>query len=456
MWVILLLLTATRGTASDRDVAAGVKAYKAQHFAQASIVMSEVLDRDPTEPQALYYLAGSLDSLGLHNAAAQEYGAILERGPSGAYFKYALPKFAAGVAESGDWSPLAAIAAKVPESAWPSSSTSVLAYALALRLVERGDLATARTSLRLVSSRSDVFPPSQLLEGQIFESQGNFKAALRSYAQLSQPTEPDPQADLKAMVKEQTGYVESGSAASAERNQTARDRGALALARLGVALGQPGDARAKLAGVGTRSPLWRRAQLLLAEMEVQAGAPKAALRRLGLLQAPTTKAGPPADYLPEAPLLEAEAHLSACDTKRATKALDRGAAERSTLAAWLDAAPSSESGSRPEVVLTLRIDDSPPAAVAARLQQDPEYAALAGRLKSLEAERERARTFDAAWRKAAGPRVGAALDAARRSVEHRLQARSQVVLDTLGADLARAEAATQALRTRSEAACAAR
>lgn len=468
MWFTLLLLTLTAGapalatdapagrTAHDPAVADGIKAYKSQHFVEASIAMADALDAQATQPEALYYLARSLDALGLPNAAADHDEAILNQGTSGPYFKYALPKFAAGVAESGDWYPLAKIAAKLPESAWPTSSRSRMAYALALRLAEKGDRAGALAALGLVSDESDEFPLSRLLEGQLFEAQGKGKAALKSYSLLARPTAPDRQADLKAMLKEQTGYVESGSAASAERNQTARDRGALALARIGMALGQPEDGRAKLAGVGKRSPVWRRAQLLLVEMEVQAGAPKAALRRLGLLQAPTTKAGPLADYLPEAPLLEAEAHLSACDTKRATKALDRGAAERSTLAAWLDAAPSSESGKRPEVALTLRIDGPPPAAVAARLQQDPEYAALAWRLKSLEVERARARAFNPAWRKAVGPRVAAALDAAQIGVERRLHARSLVVLDLLGADLASAEAATQALRTRSEAACAAR
>lgn len=164
-----------------------IKAFEAKKPLTASLMLFEML-RDnqfpDKESKVEYYLGRSLFELGMYHSSQYYFTEVLKKGPSNAYFKYALPKLVTIAKYTGDESDLARIVAKVPPEEFPRSARNQLFYLLGTRLYEQGKLTEARKYFGQVSDKSDLYTRSKYFEGVIYVKQEKLKSAVRSFTDV--------------------------------------------------------------------------------------------------------------------------------------------------------------------------------------------------------------------------------------------------------------------------------
>lgn len=424
--LMFLLSTLADAAPPDREEMEGIKAAKQGDHVKAVVTFAKVLAGDPRASGSHYYLARSLEELGLVESATAELVEGVKLGPSDGYFRYAIARLAAVAVASGDTHDLGKLVLKTTARSWGDVSRSELALAAGLVCLERGQPDPALEMLLQVNDKAAAYPEALLATGRAQAAKGDITSAVRSWTTLvtTARTPPiDQQAALRESARPEPVPIEALWRDAADRALIEWD----ALSRTTPNVGAP-----PLEDVPEMSAAWRRAQLAAARRDLAAGSAKAALKRLDAVQDPPGRRGPPADWLPEAAVLEARAHLARCDTRDATRALDRGAAERVEVSAWL----------------TGKVHDveSAPDAVRVHLGADRGGAVLAGRLDTIDAEQERVAGMSAQLGKTATTRLEGSLDGAERSVSRRLESRQVNVLDALAREVAAAAGADAEIR----------
>lgn len=424
--LIFLLSTLAAAAPTDRWEVEGVKAAEHGSHAVAVATFAKVLAADPDASKSRYWLGRSLLELELTESATAELVELVESGPSDPFFRYALQRLSDLTAPSGDGDTLGRLALKIPEPSWPAGARSALALAAGLLVLERGEPDLAVKLLGQVSEKSPGYPEALLATGRARAANGDYKSAIRAWKSLASTARTTP-TDPQAALKEATGFEPVPFEALW---RDAADRAILDWDTLSKTVANTGAP--PLDDVPERSVSRRRAQVAAARRDLAAGSAKAALARFEALRPAFFRRAPPADWQPEAAVLEARAYLARCETRHATRALDRGAAERDEVDAWL-------TGKRRDV-------DGAPEAVRVHLAADRSWAVLARHLAAIDEERKRLASLSDDIGATAARRVGLSLDDAERSVSRRLQARQVVVLDALSREAAAAAEPDAAVR----------
>jgi len=175
------------------EIEAAIEAYRAKNYTQSSTALYEIL-RDGKFPdhqtKSEYYLAKSLDDMELYHSAQHYFMAVVKKGPSNPYFKYALPRLIRIAERTGNDYELLRIVAKIPPEAFPRQAKNHLYYLMGRKQFEREELTEAGESFQQVSSKSDLYMRAKYFEGVINQQRGKLKSAVMSFREVMSAQPP--------------------------------------------------------------------------------------------------------------------------------------------------------------------------------------------------------------------------------------------------------------------------
>lgn len=164
-----------------------IEAYRAKKYLTSSNALYEML-RDAKYPdqetKIQYYLAKSLDDLGMYHSAQHYFMEVVRKGPSNPYFKYALPRLIRIAERTGNDYELLRIVAKIPPEAFPRQAKNHLYYLMGRKQFEKDELQEAGESFQQVSSKSDLYMRAKYYEGIINQQRGKLKSAVMSFREV--------------------------------------------------------------------------------------------------------------------------------------------------------------------------------------------------------------------------------------------------------------------------------
>ena len=173
------------GTGNDpSEIKQAIKLLRAKKPLTASYQLFKMLDEGKypdQESKTHYYLARALTDLEMYHTAQYYYLQVIKRGPSDAYFNYALPKMVAIAKYTGDDYDLARIVSKLPPERFPRQAKNHLHYLLGVQYYNDEELSMARENFGKVSSKSSLYLKSRYIEGVIFNEQEKYKSSVRAF-----------------------------------------------------------------------------------------------------------------------------------------------------------------------------------------------------------------------------------------------------------------------------------
>lgn len=172
---------------------------KAKKYLTASKGLYDLLESKAYPDRAdqiSYYLARSLEDLGMYHGAYHYYLDVVRAGVGKPYFKYALPGLVRIANLTGDDADLLAVVSKIPPEAFPREAQNNLNYLMGRSAYQKGDLQVAAEFFEKVSAKSDLYMRAQFFLGQINSERGKMKSAVLSFREVMR-AEPDLTGDLR-------------------------------------------------------------------------------------------------------------------------------------------------------------------------------------------------------------------------------------------------------------------
>lgn len=137
-----------------------------------------------------YYLAKSLEDMGMLHSAQHFYMEVVRRGPSNPYFRYALPKLIGIAQKTGNDAELLRIVDKIPPEQFPRNAKNHLYYLMGRTLYEEKDLAGSAQYFQQVSAKSELYMRSKYFEGIINTERQKLKSAVMSFREVMKAQPP--------------------------------------------------------------------------------------------------------------------------------------------------------------------------------------------------------------------------------------------------------------------------
>jgi hypothetical protein len=172
------------GSGDPRMVKECIQLYRAGKALTSSKCFFDMLESDEFPDQRaklFYYMAKSLDDLGMYHGAQHYYMEVVRRGPKDPYFKYALPRLVAIAEYTGNETELLRIVHKIPPEAFPRQAQNHLFYLMGRREYDRGNLAASAKYFQQISSKSTLFLKSKYFEGVISYQREKYQSAVKAF-----------------------------------------------------------------------------------------------------------------------------------------------------------------------------------------------------------------------------------------------------------------------------------
>jgi hypothetical protein len=395
----ITLLLAPWTARADHAVEAAVALFREHRAAEASAALYPLAD-DPNlasedRSRARYYLARSLNELGLTESAQLELVALMAAGPSDPYFRHALPGLLDLARGSGDPTPLLTVIDLVEPAAQPPRAQPSVRYLQGLGAWQRGEHTRAEELLGAVPDDSELYPRARLLQGLALQELGEARSATAAYQDVIRA---EPADDRAARIE--LGELQALAT--------------LQLGRIYDDLGDAAQAEAFYARVALGTRTWDDAMEAMARIDLDQDEPRSALKRSAAAADPiiptslSRVAGPPRS----ADILHARALVALCRPAEAAATLRR--LEHRALPLWTELARATAAHRggggdwlEPASAWVTWIDGAADGAAVddhvrdALLERD-DLVAHARRLRRLQQERSRIEGQDAAWRETIG------------------------------------------------------
>lgn len=181
----LLLLTASLRAATP--VEEGVAAFRARQPVEASVSLHRVLvgDADPAaRARARYYLARSLNELGLVISAERALRQLAEAGPEDPFFLHALPGLLDIARQTGDEPTLRAVAPRYASVELPPAARAEILYQQGLAAWRAGQRRQALELLEGVPEGSLPFARAAYVRG-LTQEDSREKTAVKAYREAA-------------------------------------------------------------------------------------------------------------------------------------------------------------------------------------------------------------------------------------------------------------------------------
>jgi len=165
-----------------------IQLYRAGKALTSSKCFFDMLESDDFPEQRsklFYYMAKSLDDLGMYHGAQHYYMEVVRRGPRDPYFKYSLPRLVAIAEYTGNETELLRIVHKIPPDAFPRQAQNHLYYLMGRREYDRGNLAASSKYFQQISSKSSLFLKSKYFEGVIAYQREKYQSAVRAFKEVA-------------------------------------------------------------------------------------------------------------------------------------------------------------------------------------------------------------------------------------------------------------------------------
>jgi hypothetical protein len=285
--VTLLLLAAPARAAEPIGVEAGVALFRARHPAEACVVLlpAAAEEADPAaRSRARYYLARSLNELGLPISAERELAVLAGLGSEDPYFLHALPGLLDIARQTGDESTLRAVAPRYALVDLPPAVAAEVRLQQGLAAWRAGDLRQALDLLEGVPEGTPAFARAAYMRG-LSQEDSREKTAVKAYRD---------------------------AALAAGQDAGGRELATLATLRISAiyeGIGRLDEAEGYAGLVAHDSALWPDALTVLGRCALSRGDPLTALDRLQAATSPFLRT----DLLVlEADLLRAQALAAVC------------------------------------------------------------------------------------------------------------------------------------------------
>jgi hypothetical protein len=170
-----------------------IELYRAKKFLSSSKALFDMLEKDEFPEQKskiFYYMAKSLDDLGMYHGAQHYYMQVVRKGPEDPYFKYALPKLVQIAEYTGNDLELLRIVHKIAPEAYPRQASNHLFYLMGRREYEKEELARAQKYFQQISAKSNLYMRSKYYEGVINHQRNKYKSAVAAFRELYQADVP--------------------------------------------------------------------------------------------------------------------------------------------------------------------------------------------------------------------------------------------------------------------------
>lgn len=164
-----------------------IRDFKAQKYRTASYGLFELLrensypDKDST---IKYYLAKSLQELGMFHAAQYYYMEVVRKGPRNPLFKHALPRLAEVAERTGNDYELLRIVGKIAPESYPRQARPHLYYLMGRKSYDAGELSDAASYFEKVPQDSELYPRAQYFTGLIGYERQRYKSAAKSFREV--------------------------------------------------------------------------------------------------------------------------------------------------------------------------------------------------------------------------------------------------------------------------------
>jgi TolA-binding protein len=180
--------------ASDCDeLDAEAENFKAKKYVTASYGLFKMLEDNicPTKAtNAKYYLARSLQELGMFHSAAHYYTEVVRKGTSHPLFRHALPRLAALAAVTGDDSELFRIVGKIAPESYPRKARPQLHYLMGRKAYDANELSEAASHFDQVPEGHALYPRAQYFQGIIHYEREKMKSAFKSFREVVRAEAP--------------------------------------------------------------------------------------------------------------------------------------------------------------------------------------------------------------------------------------------------------------------------
>ena len=417
--ILILAIGLLVHTADAAEVEEGVGLFRAGRPLEASLVLDEASRTQdaPDRERARYYLARSLNELGMVHSAEHALLDLVIAGPDAPYASHALPGLLAIARLTGDPSALAGIVNTIPVEAYPPKVQTSLLYLQGIDEWQRGEAAAANASLAEVPQDSDLFPRARYLQGLILLQQDKQKSAVTALQEvvMAQPSTEDP-LELRQLDE-------------------LRNLATLQIGRVYDDLGQLERAEGFYAQVKRHSEAWQPAIAAMARIDLEQGDLPSALIRSMAAAAPALEGAPPS----KAELLHARALWALCRSAEASAVL-RSVIDRA-LPLWIGLTRFTTAHRDPEggwrqttTAWASYAQDLPQGSVLSAevfevLLDNSDLATLVHRQRRIEAEIHLISSQDRSWRDQVGDALTERLE--RDAAEARATA-GALMLDEMG------------------------
>lgn len=175
------------GGADPRMVRECIENYRAGKTLTSSKCFFDMLESDEFPDQRsklFYYMAKSLDDLGMYHGAQYYYMQAVRRGPRDPYFKYALPRLVAIAEYTGNETELMRIVHRIPANAFPRQAQNHLFYLMGRREYDKGNLARSEKYFKQISSKSNLYLRSKYFEGVISYERERYQSAVKAFKEV--------------------------------------------------------------------------------------------------------------------------------------------------------------------------------------------------------------------------------------------------------------------------------
>ncbi len=374
------------GTASDleepgeggpREVEDMVAAYTAGKFLTSSKGLYDYLVADKYPDQSTrmqYYLAKSLNDLGMVQSAQYYFMEVVRKGPSNPYFKYALPWLVKISQQTGNDYELLRVVKQISPESFPREARNHIVYLLGRKNFEEDNLAEASEFFQQVSPKSELFMRARFYDGVISSERQKYRSAVQAFNDVVQ-------AKPSVATPEEAAQLED-----------MRDLALMNIARIYYQLERYDTALTNYGQVDRDSVYWAQS---LFERAWAAFVTNDLNTTLGLLLTVESPYFNQQEYLPEVTLLRALTYFNLCEYGEVERILidfdARYSPQKSEIEAFLDQYKSEEgrklSDQAFEAYFETRKDDSTlEPAMFARILRNRELASHVRSLDMMEAE----------------------------------------------------------------------
>lgn len=172
------------GGGGPAEVEELVGAYRAGKFLTSSKGLYDLIVADKYPDQSTrmhYYLAKSLNDLGMVQSGQYYFMEVVRKGPSNPYFKYALPWLVKISQQTGNDYELLRVVKQISPEAFPREARNHIVYLLGRKNFEEENLAEASEFFQQVSPKSELYMRARFYDGVISSERQKYRSAVQAF-----------------------------------------------------------------------------------------------------------------------------------------------------------------------------------------------------------------------------------------------------------------------------------